>query len=376
MRFDSNAPGKGVQMSCRLENGRLYMEWSFYVVEDLRGSEGSAARGNPENGEGDGTLGNPESCEDGRASGLPEAKQCATIHLRLADRSGGVVLECMQELWEEEPLRAVLLQPRLWNGIQDPYLYRLEVCLKDGRGQSLDCVSRQLPLCVWESREICGGVREEIFLNGESFQTKAVRYVLPRIGKYASSEAAVFSASDRQRVREDMQNLVKLGANCVYLEGDGEADREFLQVCDTLGLAVCGKTSQIKIHNVDKVPWFRSDVDCPELSEKITGNGLFSPETGAPTSLYYKYKARWSPEPFVYIVPESIQRLNSGNYTVTCYSNCNRVALYSDGILFEFQRGEESFVFWEVPAQTPCIMLSAEGEGCSQSFSVHKTFTK
>lgn len=370
MRFDRKAPGEGVQVSYRLENGRLHMVWSFLT----------------------------EECGDGvTLQGLAEekAKEAGemTIHLRLMDKSGMVALECMQQVAEEEPMQTILLQPRLWNGIRDPYLYRLEAFLRDGQGRCLDRVSRPLALRVWESREICGGTRQEFLLNGEKFEAKAVRYALPQVGKSVSGEAehlshhqvgqqvvpcgeAGYCESVRHRVREDMQSLVKLGANCVYLEECGEADAEFQQMCDSLGLTICGKGSEVKIYNVDKLPRFRCDVDSSGLGEEAGADGLFSAETGMPTSLYYRCKAKWSPEPFVYIVPESVRKLNSGNYIVTCYSNCNRVALYSDGTLFEFKKGEETFTFWEVPARTPCIMLAAEGEGCGQSFSFHKTFTK
>ena len=32
--------------------------------------------------------------------------------------------------------------------------------------------------------------------------------------------------------------------------------------------------------------------------------------------------------------------------------------------------------FQEIPARTPTIMLTAEGEGCCETLSIHKSFTK
>lgn len=104
----------------------------------------------------------------------------------------------------------------------------------------------------------------------------------------------------------------------------------------------------------------------------LTGE-VFSEQIG---SLFYQYKAKWSDELFVYIVPENISVLPSGNLKVTVYSNCSRVVLYSDGELFEFQSGKEEFIFQEVPAKGPCLMLSVEGDDCSMSLSVHKTFAR
>lgn len=369
MRFDRETPGEGVQVSGSLENGKLYQEWSFRI-------EGKAVRIS----EGESRV---QFAEQSRGKEHSEV----SIHLRLTDKSGMVALECRQLLAEEEPLRTVLLQPRLWNSTRDPYLYQMEVFLLNGQGVCVDRISRQIPLRVLESRKSMGPETEEVFLNGERFSARAVRYALseagtcalPEAGKHALPEkaAAAFEAKespepDRHRLREDLRQMVNLGANCICLERAEEPTGLFLQLCQSMGLLVCGQHSKIKIQNVDKVPWFQGR----ESNPFSDGGCLFSAETGSPTSTYYKYKAKWSPEPFVYIVPESVRKLKSGNYSVTCYSNCNRVALYSDGILFEFQKGEEEFTFWEVPAKSPCIMLAAEGEGCYQSFSVHKNFTK
>ena len=82
--------------------------------------------------------------------------------------------------------------------------------------------------------------------------------------------------------------------------------------------------------------------------------------------------SRWSEEPFVCLVPESVERQEDGNYTVCCYSNCGRIALYSDGALYEFQKGEREFIFRDVPAKSPNIILTAEGDGCSASLSLAK----
>lgn len=86
--------------------------------------------------------------------------------------------------------------------------------------------------------------------------------------------------------------------------------------------------------------------------------------------------AKWSQEAFVYLVPESLKRLDDGNYTVMCYSNCGKVALYTDGRLFEFKAGEVTFLFSEIPCRKPTVMLTAEADGCTHSLSIHKSFTK
>lgn len=100
------------------------------------------------------------------------------------------------------------------------------------------------------------------------------------------------------------------------------------------------------------------------------------PDGAHPGPCFYRCLAEWSRKPFVHIVPESVRKMKSGNYTALCYSNCDKVALYSDGILFGFRSGEKEFYFQEIPAKSPCIMLAAEGDGCSEALSVHKSFVK
>lgn len=353
VRFDRKAPGEGVEVRCRLENGKARLEWRLHFVEE---------------------------CESGCTVEL--------LHLRLVDNRGNVAAECVQDVREEETLESVLLQPGLWQGVENPYLYQLEALLEDENGGCADRICRRQALREVELKGISPDLPKQLFLNGERFIFKAVRYAVVQDGFGAETQSPVFG---------DLQELVRLGANCICVEG-GEPTVQFIGLCERLGLLVgicrdveeamkkadgrakatvislCGQEGENIVMGERDIPAFRG-----------SKNALFPMWDGAdtpfgcprmrPTSLYYKYLARWSREPFIYIVPESLKRLESGNYQVTCYSNAGRIALYSDGNFFEFQSGEEEFVFWEVPAKGPCIILSAEGGGCSTSFSVHKIFT-
>ena len=107
LAFDKAAPDEGVETSLQLETGRAYFEWQF------------------------------------RYTGAPGAE---SIHIWLRDGRQETVLECLGMAAEEEPLRAVLLQPHLWNGVRDPYLYTLEATLWDEKGACTDRICRPLPL--------------------------------------------------------------------------------------------------------------------------------------------------------------------------------------------------------------------------------------
>lgn len=261
----------------------------------------------------------------------------SVLTLTMRDKEGETVLLCMQEAEEEELLISVMLHPRLWN-CQTPYLYEMEAVLQDLEGKETDVLRRQLPL-----REVCFHPRRGWLLNGAEFVLKAVEYTVPQHASQAEKQRLIL---------EDFRLLKKMGANCIHTEPS------LWKLCEKLGFLIWDKNMAA----VEK------ELPC------LTGEGDGRLSLRQVGSLFYQYKARWSDEPFVYIDSESIAVLPSGNLKVAVYSNCCRVVLYSDGILFEFQSGNEEFIFREVPAKGPCVILSAEGDNCSMSLSFHKTF--
>jgi len=405
MKFDRMAPGGGAEVRCSLENGKAFLKWEFAFVPECGGKTGEeerawrgqtagceerAWRGQETGCEERARRGQEAGCEErawrGQEAGCEErarrgqaAGHGETVRVCLTDSQGNVVLEGRKALREEEPLEAVLLQPRLWRGVKDPYLYGMEAVLVDGEGRCLDKICRQLPLRNIKAAGACAGAAEpdsdtaeELLLNGEAFVPRAVRYILPCTGSEAGCQREMLA---------DLRQMVLLGADCVCVREEGEPGRFFLQFlghCDHFGLLalaagaeeagggwVCSWDRKVKVQCGGKIPEFRG-----------TRDSLFLPGSQCPTSLYYRYRAKWSRTPFVHLVPESLEKLESGNYAVCCYSSCSRVALYTDGRLFEFQKGDGEYVFREVPAKSPTIMLTAEGDGCITSLSVQKMLVK
>ncbi len=264
-------------------------------------------------------------------------KADSILSLIMRDRAGQTVLLCRQEAEEEELLVSVILHPHLWD-CRDPYLYEAEAILQDSAGRETDRLKKQIPI-----RELRLHPRRGWLLNGGEFVLKAAEYMIP---------LHISRAERQQRVLKDFRLLKDMGANCIH------TDPSLWKLCERMGFLIWQKNMAA------------AGVDLPCLTGEV-GSGASPEQVG---SLFYRYKAKWSDEPFVYIVPESISILPSGNLEVKIYSNCSRVVLYSNGELFEFQSGNEEFVFQEVPAKGPCIMLSAEGDDCSMSLSVHKTF--
>lgn len=340
VRFDSAAPGEGIEVKYSLENGKVLLEWHFHYENNDPG-------------------------------------QGFFVKLQMLNREGRPVLECFQQTQEEEPLQSVLLHPCLWQGTDNPYLYRLEAQIYSREGKQVDKCVRLLSLYVLE--KISG---KGLKLNGEDFCTRTVRYELPE---------GIDTAEGQQRLIQDMQLIRELGANGVYLEEgkDGqEISRTFFQVCKRFGLLVwsgvnsmqdeCGKSLLCEGKTgcllwpgikPESLPRFREEIRGKEPEILIREDGTF-------TSQYYKYRAKWSKVPFVYIVPESIRQQDNGSFSVSVYSSCKKVALYSNGVLHEFQSGSEEFVFRGIIVKSPCLILTAEAEESAQSLSIHKTFTK
>ena len=196
--FDKNAPGGGVSAECRMENGKVILEWLTVLTQiDFRG----------------------------------------VIYIRLLDQSGELVLEGMQASDEEEPLVSVLLQPHLWAGPENPYLYQLEAILEDRQGNEIDRVGRLFPLRCVELRRIPGEDAEKIFLNGACFAPKVIEY--------------------SGCILEDLERVLALGANCICRSEVSQLPVEVAEFCERNGLLTVvhtpGKLSVGgKLFSVDK----------------------------------------------------------------------------------------------------------------------------
>lgn len=380
-KFDRSAEGGGVEALCTLENGRAFLEWKFHL--EIYSKKQFKKIVIPTNLEAD--IKDWEAAEE-------------YIRLRLTDRENNPVLECVQFLREEEPLQSILPKPEVWRGVSNPYLYKAEAVLADRDGNCLDRIAVSLPLRHIEGRNREG--KEEILLNGEILEQRMVHYILPETGNPAQWQRLVL---------EDLGLLRKLGANCISL--DGITPHIFAQICDRLGFMVFRAGNQVgnsggtggrvrqeaareeekdfedvrKEHageNTEGSVCVHAETFGPDTEKREVPvfrgirNSFFCPGRKSPGALFYYYMAKWSQEAFVYLVPESLKRLDDGNYTVMCYSNCGKVALYTDGRLFEFKAGEVTFLFSEIPCRKPTVMLTAEADGCTHSLSIHKSFTK
>ena len=251
MRFDRKKPGGGVEIHCRLENGKAWLGWKFHIQKDAAEPGGTAGNVTGvravQRAAGEGlTAGQsaPKSftAKEGIAEGsvasktvvpgkLPDEtyRGACQVEVTVTDREGHLAAYGRKRLDEEEPLETLLLHPHSWSGMEDPYLYRVEACLLEPGGCPTDQVVLWLPL-----REVAMHPEKGVLLNGKAFLPRAVRYVPP-----CGEGAGAAKALQMEQMRQEFLLLKEMGANCIHYEaGKNGLYPYFLQLCDKYGFVV------------------------------------------------------------------------------------------------------------------------------------------
>lgn len=330
VRFDRAAPGEGMMIYSRVENGKAYLEFQFFLKTREMKAEASPC------------MESEILCV--RQSAIERVRLADyTAHIQVYDKCHSVVLDVLYPLQEEELAKGMLLYPHLWKGSVDPYIYFVRVNLLDKKERGtrkteaiIDTLEKQLPL-----RALQFIPRKGWFLNGEVYVLRPVVYELPVQMPGDISQA--------ERVRRDLLLIKEMGANTICLT-QTEFNDEFMKLCDELGFLI----------------WYLT-----EAGQLADVNALLSAETGTPLDLYYYYKACWSRIPFVYPVRNSLRKQKNGNYSLVVYSNQKKIALYVEGVLFEFQTGEAEFLFEEIPAGKYPLQITAEAGESRVSLTVY-----
>lgn len=118
----------------------------------------------------------------------------------------------------------VVDQPRLWQGLADPYLYTMVVELKDGNGTSIDKVVQNFGI-----RQMKFDPDKGFFLNGKSVPLHGVNLHQDMLGK-----AWAISQAD---VDQSFAMIKEIGANTLRLAHYPHSDYT-VQQADKLGLVV------------------------------------------------------------------------------------------------------------------------------------------
>lgn len=166
---------------------------------------------------------------------LPTART-GTLRVQLLDRDGRIVLETSSQMKmagrTEFVLRENIADPFRWDGVDDPYLYTVNLSLiVDGK--------------IYDQRSVEHGFRtievsaeRGLFLNGRPVKLKGVS----RHQDYAG----VGNAISREHMEEDMAIIREMGANSIRL-AHYQHDDYFYTLCDRYGLLVWAEIPYISI---------------------------------------------------------------------------------------------------------------------------------
>ena len=151
-----------------------------------------------------------------------------TVRFKLMDALGTElkIMEAAPEPkgeWMEAAVSLKLDHPHLWNGVDQPYLYRVRTELISG-GKVVDAVDQQLGLRYFRVDSEQG-----FFLNGKGYRLYGVNRHQDREGK-----ANALSPADQE---EDFALMREMGVNAVRLAHYPQADLAY-SICDRLGIVV------------------------------------------------------------------------------------------------------------------------------------------
>ncbi len=309
----------------------------------------------------------------------------AYLEFALPEKIGRLLSALQIEIWEEaeggrlvfhgeyspeeaDSMTALLLRPHLWDGMRDPYVYRVtaqgrfEVVEQEEKsGVTVEEAYWQQELAIYDMRVVD---KKGIFLNAKEFMPHEAAYRLPpQISDAGTQE---------ELMKRDLDRLARMGVNAVRLEGtgsgiDGQESRSvrlFYRLCRRSGFL----TGDLWIRP-QNLPVYRG------LPGEMTEEALLSADGRTLTERYYYYQAKWSSEPVLYPALSTLRRQENGQASLTIYSNQKKVVLYVDGVLFLFQSagaGDPEFIFEDIPVAKLPLQLAAEAGNLSVSLTVTK----
>ena len=282
---------------------------------------------------------------------------------------------------EADSMTALLLRPHLWDGMRDPYVYRVKAQGRFGAAEygetfgvtaeeetvdasSIDEVTEvywRQELAIYDVRVVD---KKGIFLNEKEFLPHEVAYRFPP----QISDAGAWE----EHMKADLERLARMGVNTIRLEGTGSGAegqdrcevRAFYSLCKRSGFL----TGDLWIRP-ENLPVYRG------LPGETMAEALLAADGRTLTERYYYYQAKWSSEPVLYPALSTLHRQENGLLSLTIYSNQKKVVLYVDGVLFLFQTaasGDPEFIFEDIPVEKLPLHLAAEAGNLSISLTVTK----
>jgi hypothetical protein len=289
---------------------------------------------------------------------------------------------------EETVFSTILLNPHIWKGWEDPYVYEVEVNFWQ-EGRIMETVRTYLTVRCVAFLPIRG-----FLLNEKEEELKTV-YCVGEVTKKEFSLLKELNANvlwlDNERVAIQKE---KLSLKQILPDLQEKCDRAGILLCidgRIEGGYCCERGEKVDLREVlcaKKVPLLYRNWGRKSLAGVAEINVLY--ENRGRTDLFYYYKACWSRIPFVHICnvqrgnvyshiekTDNEQRFESaeGTITVTVYSNQKKVALYVDGYLFEYKQGPPDFKFEDISLKHCQTVFTAQAGECSISVTVERIFS-
>lgn len=154
---------------------------------------------------------------------LTDVGENQTVGLQIIDADSKVVAEAWAFAKEETGLKVFLPDARLWQGVDDPYLYTAKLQLVS-YNEVVDEVSESFGI-----RSFSVDKERGFILNGKPYPLRGVCRHQDRLYKG--------NALTREEHFEDAQIIADMGANCVRL-AHYQQSHDIYEACDRLGLVV------------------------------------------------------------------------------------------------------------------------------------------
>ena len=200
----------------------------------------------------------------------PKAGQLVRVELLSAD--GSTAAQAESGAAETVGLTLTLTGPRLWDGLDDPYLYTARISLL-ADGAAMDVL------------EIPFGVRDYAIDPDKGFLLNGRPYPLRGVSRHQDRQDKGWAISKADQ-QEDIALICEVGANTVRL-AHYPHDEYFYDLCDRRGLIVWAEIPYISRHvpagrentvlqmtEMVKQLWNHPCVVCWGLSNEITINGV------------------------------------------------------------------------------------------------------
>jgi beta-galactosidase len=264
----------------------------------------------------------------------------AVARVRFADADGNVVAQNSVPVTSSSlTIPFTLSDPHLWQGVEDPYLYNVDVALMTPDGLKTDSLSVETGF-----RTVGIDSDNNFTLNGKPLRIHGVILHRDRI--------TVGTALTPFQIEEDVDFVLEMGANAVRVVG-GQHDDYFYSLCNRAGLVVWNDNSftgaayptDIDFTNTEA---FREN-GRQQMGEMISA--LYNHPSVVMWGIYSNVSTRTgNPDTYIGELNNFVHGLDQGRLTAASSVRDGDINRLTDIVLFDLSLGWESGLPDEVVA--------------------------